>query len=400
MEVVINVWIEAPFDNLPLEGYRPQRYWLMAQAFIRAGHSVVLWTSDFNHTTKVPRLMEGDFFGSVVPVEFIPTRPYAKNVSLARFASHRAYADSWERLARAAVSSGRLATPDLVIVSLPPIATAAVARRICRDWKAAFVMDMQDAWPETFERLFPRGLRGLARVALAPLSWRVSRACRAAALVTGVCDRYEALVKARGALRYARAYLGIELDAPPPARPPSAALRLVYAGNLGRSYDLGTVLSAIRSMKEVTLDIAGKGPCERKWRAQAKGLMNVRFHGYLGREDLARLLRTCDAGLVPMADDTQVGLPNKFFDYAAAGIAIVSSLGGESARLLARHGAGAVYRAGDAASLVTVLEGLRQDVAARGFAARKLAEEEFDATTIYDDYVKAVCTQIANPLVN
>ena len=29
----MTVWIENPFDNLPLEGYRPQRYWLMARGF-------------------------------------------------------------------------------------------------------------------------------------------------------------------------------------------------------------------------------------------------------------------------------------------------------------------------------------------------------------------------------
>lgn len=35
----MTVWIVNPFDNLPVEGYRPQRYWLMARAFARAGHA-------------------------------------------------------------------------------------------------------------------------------------------------------------------------------------------------------------------------------------------------------------------------------------------------------------------------------------------------------------------------
>ena len=53
----MRVWIENPFDNLPEEGFRPQRYWLMADAFSRAGHDTVLWTADFNHTTKARRLV-------------------------------------------------------------------------------------------------------------------------------------------------------------------------------------------------------------------------------------------------------------------------------------------------------------------------------------------------------
>ena len=51
----MTVWIQNPFDNLPQEGFRKQRYWLMAEAFVRAGHDVVYWTSDFSHATKAPR---------------------------------------------------------------------------------------------------------------------------------------------------------------------------------------------------------------------------------------------------------------------------------------------------------------------------------------------------------
>ena len=48
----MTVWIINPFDNLPMEGFRPQRYWLMARAFAKAGHKVTYWTSDFSHAFK------------------------------------------------------------------------------------------------------------------------------------------------------------------------------------------------------------------------------------------------------------------------------------------------------------------------------------------------------------
>ena len=56
----MNIWIINPFDNLPLEGFRPQRYWLMSQAFAAAGHDVTLFTTDFNHTTKKRRVVVRD----------------------------------------------------------------------------------------------------------------------------------------------------------------------------------------------------------------------------------------------------------------------------------------------------------------------------------------------------
>ena len=56
------------------------------------------------------------------------------------------------------------------------------------------VVDVQDAWPETFERLAPKGFRWLAHLLLTP--WRMdarSMIYGKADLVTGVCDRYREL---------------------------------------------------------------------------------------------------------------------------------------------------------------------------------------------------------------
>ena len=86
----MRVWIENPFDNLPCEGFRPQRYWLMAEAFARAGHDVTLWTSDFSHATKAPRSISP--FSAPFRLKLVKTPPYRSNVSLSRILSHRAYA--------------------------------------------------------------------------------------------------------------------------------------------------------------------------------------------------------------------------------------------------------------------------------------------------------------------
>ena len=52
----MTVWIQNQFDNLPMEGYRKQRFWLMAEAFAAAGHRVAYWTSDFSHAKKSFRI--------------------------------------------------------------------------------------------------------------------------------------------------------------------------------------------------------------------------------------------------------------------------------------------------------------------------------------------------------
>ncbi|MBQ6010037.1 MAG: glycosyltransferase family 4 protein, partial [Kiritimatiellae bacterium] len=332
----MTVWIANPFDNLPPEGVRPQRYWLMARAFARAGHRVTLWSSDFSHARKAPRTLtdgarwEGDGFRLVL----VPTPPYPRNVCLRRILSHRAFARNLRKLVEQEPQS-----PDLVIASLPPLASAAALADFCRARGSAFVVDVMDAWPENFARVVPRWT-------LAPLRARARRIYRSAQGVSAVATRYLDLAKSYGAqCPMHLAYHGILRKQ---VRPVFAegAFRLVYVGTMGKSYDLETVIDAVREMSDVELDLAGTGPKAAALRARAEGCARIHFHGYLGEEELCALLARANAGLVPMFDDSCVGVPYKLADYAAAGLPVVNTLHGETERLLAEHGAGVTCAAG------------------------------------------------------
>ena len=116
------------------------------------------------------------------------------------------------------------------------------------------------------------------------------------------------------------------------------------------SYDLATVVNAVKADEGLILDLAGSGPDEPSLRQRAEGCSRIRFHGYLGEAGMRELLAGADVGVVPMFDESCVGVPYKLADYAAAGLPVASSLHGETAELLARHNAGVTYRAGDAAA--------------------------------------------------
>ena len=377
----MTVWIENPFDNLPAEGFRPQRYWLMAEAFAKAGHDVTLWTSDFSHAKKAPRTLskvEAPF-----RLRLVRTPPYSGNVSFRRIASHRAYAANWLADARAeARESGK---PDVIVVSMPPLSTADAALAMKREFGAKIVVDVMDAWPETFYRLLPKPLRFLGAIPLLPLHAAASRAYRGADLVTGVCDAYGDIARANGAREYARFYHGIDtgkahvVDA---QRPPFS---FVYAGNFGRGYDLSAAIKAALENEEATLDIAGAGEREAEWRALAAHSPRIRFHGYLLGDELDRLLDSASIGVIPLSDDTFVGLPYKLGDYAAHNLRMVTSLRGECAAILERHNAGAVYDAKDPASFIAAAEKALD--ATSDFDSLL---SELDAEKIYASYVERI----------
>lgn len=162
-------------------------------------------------------------------------------------------------------------------------------------------------------------------------------------------------------------------------------IRIAYIGNMSLSYDLATAIDAVKAAEDLSLDLAGAGPDEESLRARAADCGRIRFHGYLPDGEMREMLAQADVGLVPMFDDSCVGVPYKLADYAAAGLPVASSLHGETEELLAKYGAGATYRAKDPAALAGAVR------AARGMrdGAAGLAEE-FAAETLYKRYVAFV----------
>ena len=390
----MRVWIINPFDNLPHEGYRAQRYWLMCKGFAAAGDEVVFWTSDFSHASKRKRELRREIDAPGVTLRLVPTLPYRANIGLARIASHWKLARTWLRMAREEAS--RNGAPTIVVASLPPLGLCRAAMEFSRGCGAFFAADIMDAWPETFERVAPRAL-------LAPLRAVAREIYRGADAIGGVAARYIELAKSHGARAPSIcSYHGIELAGDALTRLASlrderaaargAPLKLAYIGAMGASYDLETVVDAIASPGETaTLELAGSGPKEEALRRRAASCPRIHFHGYLDAPAVEALLARAEIGLVPMFPESCVGIPYKLADYAAAGLRIAECLGGETQRIVAAHSAGEHYAAGDAASFAAALAKLKTPAAEWDPCA---FAQVFDSRRIMADYV-AFCHDLA-----
>ena len=422
----LTIWLVNPFDDIPGEGIPPLRYWSLARVLVARGHDVTWWTATWSHRRKAIRtaplgIREDEGF----TVRLVATRPYDKNVSLARLNSHKDFGRTFERLANEGVSSGQLDRPDIILASLPPLESPEAGLRLARKLDATFILDVQDLWPETFERLLPGP--GLLRRLLAPL------------LLGNMAGRRQALVAGADALATATATYAEAAFATAPAdtprhvcpvgayvdefpRPPhvmeqipaaSAAagaeqpaviqgpfaggaaagpVECVYSGSLEAGQDIEILPAVARQLSArgvaATIHVAGSGKYEAMLRraAAAEGSCRLVVHGLLGRRDYVGLLGRCQAGLVCVKPESMVALPNKACDYAAAGLALVNSLPGELQAMIDRSGAGVAYTAGDAVSLTAVIAGLAADrkrLAAMRQAARRLAEHELDREKTY-----------------
>jgi glycosyltransferase involved in cell wall biosynthesis len=414
----LSVWLVNPFDDIPGEGLPPLRYWTLARVLAARGHDVIWWTATWSHRRKAIRsaplgIREDEGFA----VRLVAVRPYEKDASLARIGSHRDFGKTFERLANESVSSGQLERPDIILASLPPLDSPEAAARLAKKLDATFVLDVQDLWPETFDRLLPGPSflkRLIAPFMLGGMLKRRQALVAAADAVSAATQTYaDAVLRdAPDALPRHVCYVGAypqEFPSPPrlmnhvpeagsdeSATPEQAPLECVYAGTLEAGQDLDVLAGAARQLSasgvRATIHVAGTGAGEaglRRAAAAGTGSCRLEVHGLLPRQAYVNLLARCDLGLVCVKPESMVAVPNKACDFAAAGLAIVNSLPGELQRLIDEHAAGVAYTAGDAASLARAIAGFVTDpsrLTACRQGARRLAAAEFDRERTYPKF--------------
>ncbi|MGB0418771.1 MAG: glycosyltransferase, partial [Opitutales bacterium] len=177
----------------------------------------------------------------------------------------------------------------------------------------------------------------------------------------------------------------------------SKELQVVCLGSMNEGYDLSTVVQAVRKCKEcgnisIHLHFAGTGSQEPELKkyCQEHQLLSrpvvVTFHGQLNKQSVNELLLNADLALVTNKPETLVACPYKAAEYAAAGLPILSCLGGELGQLLRKYNAGSEYKEGDAESLHAALEKYLSELGRlnrQASNARIMAEDLFDRNVTY-----------------
>lgn len=376
----MRVWLLHIGEDLPVDaGARTYRYGYLAEALVARGHTVLRWAPTFRHFGKEQRY-DRDARVTVRPgydIQFVHAPGYRRNVGLARLRTYRLLDQRLRVLATA-----ERAAPDIIVAAIPSLEWASTAIELGKRFGARVVVDVRDLWPDVFQTALPRGVRAAGRWLLAPYQRLARQACRSADALAGVSQGYldwavhhagrgqrpEDLVAPIGFEPQAvaddeveRARTELLARGIDPERP-----TCLFAGSFERSADLVTVLAAAEQLaanerSNVQFLLCGDGSQGAAIARRAAAVPNVHCLGWCDAAALHAAAALSSIGLCAYAPHATQSLPNKPFEYMAHGLAVASSLRGELAELLARHDCGVAYRAGDAASLATAIEGLTHD---------------------------------------
>jgi glycosyltransferase involved in cell wall biosynthesis len=400
----MKIWIIQEGEPLPgIDiGVRDWRCGILARELADRGHEVLWWASTFDHFQKKHRCTESCTLeiSSGIKLRLLHGPGYRSNKSLNRFLHQRTIARNFAKEARG------FSIPDIIFCGMPLPELSEQALIYGQKYQVPVIIDVRDAWPDIYLTMIPYYLRGLARVVLAAEFRRIKWIFTSASAILAVSKTY-----LNWALKYAnrsmcptdRVFaLGCQafnknIDEEEIAEfitqysIQTQKVVITFAGIFGFSYDLKTVVQAAKILSSqndnrIQIVLAGDGDAGPDICEMAKDLPNLVLTGWLDQKSIQVLLGLSSIGLVAYAEQATQTLPNKPFEYMAAGLTLLSSLRGEMEDLIRKEEIGLQYRAGDADSLVAGILWLvnnQQQRQAMGQRARSLFREQFDASVIY-----------------
>lgn len=399
------VWLLKDGENLPIqEGARPMRMWRLATALAERGHEVMWWTSTFSHQRKKLLFNKDQRINCSpgVTLRLLAAGAYRRNVSFRRYLHHKRLARRFREVAP------HERCPDVIVTAFPQIDLAYEAVNFGKARKIVTFVDIRDPWPDVFVDKGPWFFKPFApcllRTAYAKTRQLLSAADQWVAVSGGFQKWARMRVGTNGEKSCRIFYIGGEGASSSLSHTPSPALEkfkaensdhilFVFVGSFGKSYDLETVVKVARLCEQrgrtkIRFVIAGDGEkCDALARS-GRGLGNLFLPGWLSSDDIDYLLKISHVGLVPCISRPDT-VPNKVFEYLAAGLPLLSSLVGEVEEILSRTAAGFSYRVGDVESLYELVQRIATTPALLdqlSTNAQKLFAEGFSAKRIYAEY--------------
>jgi len=325
-------------------------------------------------------------------IVFVPTVAYKKNIDINRLRSEATFAKNIYSRSR------NRPKPDVIVTREPPQVLGHYALKIGRETGAKVISDVYDLWPEFFHQVLPTKISGLGHLLFAPwYRWRKRNWDQS----DGVCAlaREYLQIPLRASPRLARhpsavVYNGVDVEQFRGLMGRTGTLSLekkeleiwaIYAGTLGNSYDVGTMVEAAKLLAAkhslCRIIVAGSGPLLSTVEAAHNDpAIPLTYVGQLAPTDLLPLYSRCDIGLCTYSRKSNVEMPDKFYDYTAAGLPIVGSLSGEMAEIINDRGLGVSYQPGLATDLAEKLQNLAQNTE----LLRSMAANSWEAATEYD----------------
>lgn len=255
--------------------------------------------------------------------------------------------------------------PDLWLVYQTPFSTAwgvALGRWI---WGGSVVHIVADLWPESMLAAGVLREGTLERMVGAARRWTNRRADRLVVTTPGMVPIFAGEGYPTDRMVLVPVWTDAQRGLTPPTVPTAGNLPyVVYAGTIGPSQALGTLIEAMALLRDrgvwVSAKVAGTGAALPALRSAAEqlGPISMEFVGVVSPEEAVRLIRGAVAQVVSLVPDPRFEhtIPSKLYGAIGSGVPILAGLTGDALALAERSGLAVPYSSAGPGALADAIE--------------------------------------------
>ncbi len=406
------------------------RFRKLSEMLVEHGFEVDLITSSFQHWEKQQRDKSKPCYQNLpYNVVFIDEPGYKKNLDLGRIRSHAQAAKNLRAYFGRCFEDPTCAY-DLIYSEIPPNDVARVCAEIADEHGVPYVADINDLWPEAMRMVL--NIPVVSDIAFRPFERDAHVVYQLLSAAVGTSDEYALRPEKDREKPYPRitVYVGNDLKKfddgvaahKSEIQKPQDEFWITYAGTLGASYDLETLIraaalldkraiatekglseKALRDEIESTdannlnmrVKILGDGPNRPQLEKLAGDLdAPVDFLGYCEYGFMAAFLAASDLTINSLRKDAAQSIVTKIGDYLAAGKPMINTGSSFEFRLkVETDGFGTNIIAENPEALADGIIDLAKRPNRRrimGARAREVAREQFDQSHSYLAIVRLI----------
>ncbi|MEM0541999.1 glycosyltransferase family 4 protein [Flavobacterium sp. j3] len=404
----MNIWLVSIFENTPLDDNLNTRYNSIAKEASNRNHQVTFWSSTFRHNVKKQRILANNevLISENIKVKFVEAKSYSNNISFSRMLSHF---NLGKKMIKAFNNQPEL--PDVIVIAFPPISTAFEVVQWAKKKSIPAIIDIIDPWPDVFIQHMAGIKRSIVHLGVTPLQRKTAIAFRNSSAVMAISKQYIDWAKKYTTEQKKSAYfypavqfeeIKKQLEVAKTKRTKqNDILTVIYAGSLGFSYDLPTILKAAEILEkkqpQIQFIIAGDGPQKTIIEDYQSTHSNLKYLGRLSKEKLMEEYYVSDIGLTQHIKGATQSVTYKLFDLLACGLPIMNSLESEMKSIIVDHKVGFHNNPSDFEQLAKNILRCYEDKAllsAMKVNALQLTAEQGDSKTVYENALHFIEAQV------
>jgi colanic acid biosynthesis glycosyl transferase WcaI len=376
----------------------------LSREWVREGHEVTVLTGFPHHPTGiVPPEYRGQWLRREwvdgirvvrVPIHVAPNRAVAR-----RALSYLSYGLSASLLGP--FLTGR---PDVVVATSPQFLTAVAGWWLSLVLWRPFVFEVRDIWPRSIVEVGAMKADSLVvRILEKVERFLYRRADRIVAVTHSFVDE----LAGKGVPRTKMSVVtnGVDLDLFRPGDKGAARRALglpdgflaTYVGTHGMAHGLDMVLDAAKRVQGTGIRVLLVGEGAEKSvlqdRARSEGIANVTFWDQQTREKVSEVIAATDVCLVVLRDKPlfRTVIPSKIFEFMGAARPMLTTVDGESRRIIEDAGAGVFSppeRAEDLARALLDLSASPEKLEDMGRSGREHVERYYSRPALARSYLE------------